>query len=109
MCREEQQSWVKGLENKMYEGRLRELVSLSLEKRLQGDLVTPCSCLKGGCSKEGIARFSQVTINAMQGNGFKLYQGRSRLDIRKTFVMAKVVKHCGTGCSAGGVPIPVGI
>ena len=38
-------------------------------------------------------RFSRACCNRTRDDGFKLEEGRFRLDIRKTFVMMRVVKH----------------
>jgi len=50
-------------------------------------------CLKGAYKKDGDKLFSRACSNKTRGNGFKLKQGRFRLDIRKKYFIMKMVKH----------------
>ena len=49
--------------------------------------------LKGSYRKEGDRLFSRVCGDRTRGNGFKLKEGRLRLDIRKKSFTVSVVRH----------------
>jgi len=85
---------IRKLEHLCYEERLRELGLFSLEKRrLWGDLRAAFQYLKRAYRKDGENILSRACCDGTRSYGFKLREGRFRLDIRKTFFTMRVVKH----------------
>ena len=76
-----------GLQHFFYEKWLRELGLFSLEKRrLWGDITVAFQYLKGACKQPLFPfLFIRVDSDMTWGNGFKVRQGRFRLDMRRKF------------------------
>jgi len=77
------------------------------KRRLQCDLRADFQYLKGAYRKDGEGLFTRVCSDRTKGNGFKLKQGRFRLDIRRTFFTMRVVRHWkGVAQRNCGCPFP---
>jgi len=67
---------VKRLEGMCYREWLRTLDLAGLEKRrLRGDLLALCSCLRTGIGEGSAELFSLVSHDRTHGNGSKLHRG----------------------------------
>jgi len=76
------------------DGRLRELGLFSLEKRrLHGEHVAAFQYLKVAYKKIGEGFLTRACSDSERGNGFKLKEGRFRLDIRRKRFTMRVVRH----------------
>jgi len=81
------------LEHLCCEDRLGELGLFSLEKRrLWVDLIVGFQYLKGSYQKDGDNLLSRACCNRTKGDGFKLKEGRFRLNIKKRSFTVRVLK-----------------
>ncbi|KFQ76770.1 hypothetical protein N337_09100, partial [Phoenicopterus ruber ruber] len=85
---------IREMEHLSYEDRLRELGLFSLEKtRLRGEPRAAFQYLKGAYKKAGEGLLTRACGDRTRGNGFKLKEGRFRLDRRKKFFTLRVMRH----------------
>ena len=85
---------IRGLEHLTYEDRLNEQDLFRLENgRLWGDLTAAFQYLNRAYKQEGSQLFEKVDDSRTRGNGFKLKEGRFRLDVRGKFFTQRVVRH----------------
>ena len=85
---------MQGMEHSSYKDRLREVGLCSMEKRrLWGNRIEAFQYIKEGYEKEGDRLFSRVCCDRKRRNGFKLEEGRFKLDMKKKFFMIWVVRH----------------
>jgi len=91
MSRGRPQKWFKGWTTSLTRTG-RELGLFSLEKRR----LWPRAAFqypKGNNKKEGHGLYSRVCGDRTRGNGFKLNEGRFRLDVRRKTFTVRVVRH----------------
>ena len=86
---------IRDVEHLPYEDRLRELGLFSLEKRrLRGDVNAAFQYIKGVYKQEGSQLFERVDKSRTRCSGFKMREGRFRLDVREKFFTVRVVRSC---------------
>ncbi|KAK4826739.1 LOW QUALITY PROTEIN: hypothetical protein QYF61_010992 [Mycteria americana] len=78
---------IKGLDHLSYKERLRE------EEKAQGDLINMYKYRVGMSKEDGARLFSGVTTERLRGNGYKLKYRKFYLNIRKSLLTVRVMKH----------------
>ena len=73
------------MEHLFYKGRQRELRLFTL-RRIWGDQVAALQYMKGSYEIEGDSLFSRVHGDRTSRSGFKLNEGRFRLNVRKNLL-----------------------
>jgi len=95
-----------GMEHLSCENRLRELGLFSLEKRrLQRNLIAAFQWLKWAFKKDGDRFFSKACCDRKRENGFKLREGRFRLETGK---LERVAQRSNGGPIPGNTQGQVG-
>ena len=62
------------------------------KRRLQGVLIASFQYLKGAHKIDGEQLFAQADAVSARGDGFKLKEGRFRLEVRRNFYTVRVVR-----------------
>jgi len=89
---EEAPAMIRGLEPLCWEGRLGALGLVSLgRRRLWGDLRAAARAWRG-CERAGEGLVTRAGSGRTRGDGFKLKEGRFRLDVRKKSFTLRVVR-----------------
>ncbi|GAB0179531.1 hypothetical protein GRJ2_000418400 [Grus japonensis] len=84
----------RGLEHLSYEDRLRRVgVVQPGEEKAPGRSNCSFPVPEGAYRKAGEGLFMRECSDRTRGNGFKLKEGRFRLDVRKKFFPVRVVRH----------------
>jgi len=85
---------IRGLEQLCCDDRLGELGAVQPgEEKAPGRPYNGLPVPQGAYRKAGDKLYSKACCNRARGSGFKLKEGRFRLDIRKAFSTMRVVRH----------------